>query len=462
VDCQEAKRANDIIEKPARAFDPTGMFWLDPAVIQDVDLLINNTTLPTMSLGAETHAAEMHTAWEQIKDMLIPEGDPLTKELVRALDVGYMYGRLIAARSNEHKASEPEGQAPQQFDHALSESLGRGMQRAVEGLDLSCVDDNYLLFMRLRKVEVEQANSDILAFSLAAVQDHMVQEFDRFHGSLHLTRDQTYRLQSMFYAGALVGSLLSSDPEDLDKPTVEVMRTTQGSTRTPAVRLEFDQEDNLVEAVDIALGSKLVFQYVNDESQKQNSYIAIVPSGIQFAPNMLSLPIFIPGMEEPELIMKVPIDQVDALIVANQEPESGQVKTFSLIAEPQAYLDDPETSLNSKVVGVLMDEGCYGAYDKAHPNSQVIREMAALWSSVEPEMLKYEFEMKLADAPTSESNFGKIAVAGAALPWLFDVVTLAGSGESSIHWQTDAGMDVVILAGVGILAAAKRILKKRI
>lgn len=438
------------IERPAQTLRTEGLFWLEPSVLQEVDHLINATHLSTMSLGVETRSSELPTARAELLSILVGQDEPLKDELKRAVDVGFMYGSLIAKTSHDNPNSSPD-------DQALPAPLGADLRAAFSGLDLDDSHDNSLFFMRLRGIEVKHAHSDILAFSLAATQDHMGREFGTNHKSGgDMTRQQMQRMQSTFYAGALAGALLTGGL-DPDKPTVEIMRSLQGGEEAVSIRLEFEPGDSLDEALDLALSSKLHFRMANRAHGEP--YIAVLPNGLQFGPNALSLPLFIEGMEEPDLIVKVPLGEVEALVVAKTDPESQTLSTLRLISDPVEYLEQPEPS--DKIVGLVLENICVSSYDARHPNARTIREMAAKLRGVPYEELSYSSGIEKAYGPPRR-RLGAMTLSGLAGTggiWLPDALQ-AAFAEGRVHWGDDVLMQGLLLAALGVIAAGKHILRR--
>lgn len=436
-------------EVPSERFEPDGLFWLEPAAIRDVDHLINATHLPTMSLGAETRAGEMADARKELADILIPSGDPLRGELGRALDIGFMYGSLIAHRSLGRGAdAEPQAGLPASSDdRPMPETLRRSIGAAARGIDTDGFEGSHQLFMRLRDVEVAYAHSDLLAFSLAVTQDHMRAEFAEYHKpERHLNPTEARRLQTLYYAGALTGALMYSDERNLGKPRVEIVRAMQGPSESVALRMEFEPDDDIVDTIDSALGSKLSFSYVNSIEEEQ-PYVAVVASGFQYGPNTMSVPFFIPGMEEPRLMKKIPLSDVDSLVVSQTDPETGEHGSFGLMTDPRLFEAAPE---GARIAGLTLNDGsCVAAYDPAHPNAEVIRGLAAKNLGAKPEDTIYRYGLE-AGQPRQGffmRNAGRIALgAGLAGPWVFDAITeLADAGPT--HPDQDVIVNVLTVAG---------------
>ncbi len=449
-------------ELPAERFEPAGLFWLEPAVVQDVDYLINDTRLPTMSLGVGTRSADMAVAREELADILVPSDDPLRGELGRALDIGFMYGSLIARGSLESQggAERPADHDAPNDDRPLPKTLSRSVSAAVEGIDPDGPNGSHLLFMRLRDVEVAYAHSDLLAFSLAATQDHMRGEFAEYHKpERDLTPGETRRLQSLYYAGALVGALMHSDERNLGKPHVEIVRAMQAPSESVALRMEFESDDDVVQAIDDALSSKLSLSYI--EGSEEPPYIAVVANGFQYGPNTMSLPLFIPGMEEPRLMTKVPLSDVEALIAREIDPETGEYGSFGLIADPSLFATMPQ---EARIVGLALKDGrCVAAYDPAHPNAGVVRSLAAKASGLDPESMAYSYGLEATEPPKGffMRNAGRIALgAGLAGPWAFDAITeLADAGPT--HPDQDVVVNVLTVAGYAVIKLWQRSLVRR-
>ncbi len=443
------------IELPAAEFNPSGVFWLEPSVIQEVDMLINATQLPTMALGAETHAGEMAEARQRLEAILCPVDDPLIDELKRAVDIGFMYGGLIAKRSRQDASETAESEQGEGIE-LLTEYLEKGMGLAVDGLDPDNTNDSYLFFMRLRSMELRLGHSDILAFSLATTQDHMGREFSDHHGpEKTLNGQQKRRLQSVYYAGALAGAVLNSGPANLTKPAVEIMRSMAGPSEPVSIRMEFEPGDNLEDALSFSLGSKLSFAYIKAENG--GPYFAVVPNGLQYGPNALSLPIFVPGMEEPDLIKKVPLAEVEALVATESDETTGRVESLRLM-NPATY----EETEFVKIAGLVLPEVCVGAFDQAHPSSKVIRELVRLWRGPLAKSLPYSFGLEAREEPTisNKRKIGAVALAGMLSTWIPDAIN-ATQGNSSIKWQLDLAINGLIAGGAALVYRLNKRLKKQ-
>ena len=242
MSCIEAPRTPDRLTLPAQTFESDGIFWLDPKVIEDAGSLINSTHLATMALGAESRSMENPVMRSSIHDMFVPEDDPLHDELIRAIDIGFMYGSLIATKSHSNQQDQTNDV---RFDahEKIPMTLLAEMEKAKHDLDLYSSRDNYELFMRLRNLEVRRAHSDILAYSLASTQDHVGNEFERNRLSDEMyDTDTLRRFQTLFYAGALAGGLLHSSPEDLRRPRVEIIRSMIGYVEPISRRKEMPSD----------------------------------------------------------------------------------------------------------------------------------------------------------------------------------------------------------------------------
>jgi hypothetical protein len=415
-----------------------------------------------MSLGAETHAREMPAARDGLAAILIPRDDPLVPELRRALDIGFMYGGLIADKTHAAHGHEVLADPAARNDDApLPETLRLSLEGAIEGLDPGDGNDSHLLFMRIRDIETAYAGSDILAFSLAATQDHMHRQFAEYHRpEKELSRGDTRRLQSLYYAGALVGALLHSDATNLGKAPVEILRAMQGPAESVALRMEFEPDDDLVDAMGGALSSRLAFSYVDSEGGVP--YVAAVMNGFQFGPNTVSMPFFIPGMEEPVLMEKIPLADTEALIVRHDVADGAGPGEFGVMTDPERY---PEVRSGARIVGLVLKGGevCVAAYHRAHPDAAVVHGLAAKAAGVNPQDLPYSSGIELA-APSGSAvsrKAGYIALgAGMAMPWALDAVAeLTGAGQA--RWEQDALADLMIAAGFVLYKAARRSLGTR-
>lgn len=341
------------------------VFWLNPAAIEDVDGLVNETHLSTMTLGVGTLSDAMPQARDELSHILIESDDPRQGALQRALDVGYMYGSLIAKKTAELSDSG----LPHMLSATISRELGDGLAHAVAGLDLHDTKDSFEFFRRLRNLEVELCKSDVLAVGLSMTEDHMYQEFEAAAHTVddvEPTREMVRRKQSLYYAGALVGALLNSDQERLDKPKIEIMPAPDLRESSIAMHLQFESSDNFLDTIDVALRSKLAFTYVDDEDQP---YVAAYPNITQHGPNSLSLPVYMAGIEQPKILTEIPVENMDGLLVQNADRD-----TVTFVDDPDQYRD---VSRDAQIVGVVASEGCIASYDIAHPSTDSLRAFIA-------------------------------------------------------------------------------------
>ncbi len=367
--------------------DLGGLFWIEPARLGTVRDMINSAHLSTMTLGVETRRQEALPIDEVVKPLLLDEHDPLFDEQSRALEVGYMYGSLLTSpHKTDIATGEKDAALPIPVDFVAS------VVHAKTGLDLGTENDNYNFFMSLREAEVEFTGSDILAYCLAAAQDHMSNLFYDYHkGDAPLAKAQLLHLQSLFYAGALVGAFAYSTGK-MPKTPIELARGRRNPVELVSARLEFDHDDNLENAVDYALRSKYHFAPVIAHRQK---CLAIMPNGLQFAPNELSMPIFIPGVTDDTVSCLVPIKSVDGLLIEDEKSDGS--KSIKLVRDAEGYLDKAGADEGYKIKGVVHKKNrlCLSAYDIAHPHSLAIDQLIRKTFGWKPGAINYCNELQL-------------------------------------------------------------------
>jgi hypothetical protein len=387
----------------------------------------------------------------------------LAIDLQRALDIGFMYGGLIAHRSSEAQSGPHDEQmeaVAETYSNPLPETIARGLYEAQAGLDLEQTNDNYLFFRRLRAIEVNEGGSDILAFCLAATQDHISAEFNGHRQSeTPFTLTQQRRLQSLYYAGALVGAFIAGDDESRNRQKVEIMRSSYAEKEPISLRMEFEPGDDISAALEYLLGSKLTFSYVDNGYEEP--HVAILPAGIQFGPNSLSIPLHVPRLEGPEMTYRVPLKDIKALFVAHQDPNSSAVEKFVVINDVAEYLANPNE--NTKLAGLLLPGGCVATYHQVHPNASVIHDLASRITGIPISELNYSSELvhkPKTSGWSTNKRLGMYAAASVASVWATEIVEYALIKDKSIQWEQDITVSAIVLAGASILAYAKNVLKK--
>jgi hypothetical protein len=460
MSCIEAPKVPEHLTLPAQTFESDGIFWLEPKAIEDAGSLINSTHLATMALGAETHAMESPATRAIIHDMLIPEDDPLREEFVRAIDIGFMYGSLIANKSHSNQ-QDPANESEPDNHEKIPMTLLAEIDKARHGLDPHSAHDNYVLFMRLRNVEVQRAHSDVLAFSLASTQDHMGGEFERNrHSDEMFDGDTLRRFQTMFYAGALTGGLLNSSPDDLSRPRVEIIRSIIGYVEPISRRVEMQFEasdvENLEQIIGGALSSKLSFSV--QRPQNVAPFVAVYPSSLQYGPNVLSLPIYFPDAEEPMAMKKIPIDELDAVIIEKHDRENETVTDIVLVDDPEAYFEEPDA--DSEIVGLVQGKLCVTKYDSVHPNALNLRHLVEAFKGKKAKDIKYVNGIEAREPFTIKHRYAWLAGLGIAAIWVTDL--LGGYANNEFDWQLDASSSGILIAGFAGVAYARKLLRTRI
>jgi hypothetical protein len=231
---------------------------------------------------------------------------------------------------------------------------------------------------------------------------------------------------------------------------VEILRTMR-SRESVALRFQFEPGDNLANALDYALSTKLSFEYV--EPDDEDSYIVAMANGFQYGPNMLASPLFIPGSEEPALAERLRLEDVGGIIIERADMATGEPASFAAVTE---RADFHQASLGGRIVGVMLDEGCVGAYDRVHPNAAAIHRLAARAYGISPDDLAYGHAF--ADREPQEATTGKLGSlalsAGLAMPWLLDGLSELREPGSG-HWGQDLLADALLAGGYVAYRAVK-------
>ena len=369
------------------AFDMS-VFWLDPRSIAEVNDLINHTHLPTMSLGFETLPDEQRNISQRIAEVLIDAEGPQAVNLRRAVEVGYLYGRLISRKSlarNDQDVDVPEAAGRSVASANFIESL----KKATVGIDVHSLYGGFKLFAAVRSVELGLAHSDILAFSLGASQEHMKQEFTRYDKTLDGMN--MIRMQSLYYAGALAAALETSGHVVQFKQPAVVTRSMQLSKKTVALRLNFEDDDDLLKSLEQQMSSKVDYSFSPDSAE-------ITPSGFQIGPNKRTLPDY--SIDERQslseqfqasdiiavFIKELTIDGPDRLIGITDYPsfvDSWLAKKFAAEVRP---------------VGILVRGlGCIASFDSTHPNAAQLRQLAASITDKTPDQVAYRSTVQAKD-----------------------------------------------------------------
>lgn len=424
--------------------DFTGRFWIEPEELRATTEVINTARLPLMSLGVESHRDVMPPLDDIFSDFLVDSEDHLYGEEKRALEVGYLYGSLLKSQEAKRVDVPPE--------------LARDIVQARDGLDLSDQADNYKLFMRIRDLEVAYAKSDILAFSLAATQDHMAALFEMYHeGDQSLEKQEITRLQSLYYAGALVGAYAHA-PNQEARPTIEIMRGKKHDDSEPvSARIELEATDDVSSAVEYGLRSQYEFRPVRVDDVPA---IAILPGGLQFGPNALSVPLYIPGISDLTSACFVPAKKVDALLVEMRSDDKEEPAKVRYVKDVRAYLRQSDIALNAgeteKIVGLVADDRCVSAYSSGHPDAPAIDALVQRYVKKKHDRVTYcsSDELKQVSLEGIRRRAGRSAlIAFAACAWIPDIYGKLFVPDHKVEWMISGTLS---LASLGALALRTR------
>ena len=326
-------------------FDCHDKFWLDVDAFSRVAKLISSTQLATFELAALSHESEHTAQRQQILDMIAPKDGPASAEQRLALNLGYVYGKLLAKRSNTSYQETTAAYRP--------EIVVDMFKDISDGLDLGDLDDNFNMFCRLRQKEIDFAGSDILGFGLAHVQDNLLQEIHRITpDSAEATLLDDHRLGTLFYAGALAGGLFHSDISRLSKATIELSRGYHALADGIRYRQEYKPSGEIAETVDHVLFMRNVLRYANDH--ENGEHIVMYPRFSQVGPRTVSSPIHWSFLDEYAKATKIPIGSVDKAVILNE---------FGRMEERAAKELNPE----SNIILIQTADGLCGSLEKRHP-----------------------------------------------------------------------------------------------
>lgn len=453
----------EIVEQPVEKFDSAGLFWVDPVVISQVDDLINNTRLSTMELAVLTRENEYGVYQPMLEAALIKEDSESAEDLRLALRIGYTYGSLIA-----HKTAEAEGNSADRSlgdkEHGLPlanaqvfEKLSQVLPDIKNGIEEESEGAEFIPFIRLRQIELDMTNSDALAYSLMKTQDHIRSQFE-INGRSELSGEESIStaLQTAYYAGALVGALLFSDPKKLSLPYAEIMRGLEPGSNVLRGRIEADAGMNLLNDLDYSLSSKLAIKYI--KPNKRPGYYAAIPNGFQYAPNGASLPLFIEGSLEDDLFIKIPQKDVRAIVVLTEKEDADEEPDTLAIIPNQgddplanlAFANDFTAAKATKIAALVTDEYVISTYHQIHPNSGVVQSLVKKIYGDKADDLKYVYRMSSQEPEKfeySQAAKSRIAIGGLASVWAKDVPELFSS-PANIDWKQGLAAEGVVVASM--------------
>lgn len=454
-----AEREAPYIELHSSECIDTSVFWLDPEKIGTVTALVNSAREATMILGVVSRQDdEFSDTRVKLKSALIDSSHPIADTLGRAFDVGFMYGSLI-------EKEETTGDVGVSWGMEEEGSLAERFTTAHEGLDLSQENDAFQWFMRLREAEVDLYGSDILAYALSRTQDHVRQIFDR---PQELSVRQLVALQTSYYAGALAGAGCTRQPVQFTKP-VEITRGMRSGGESVSARLEFDAHDPIIDSITYNVRHRLGFYpsfHPWDVHRKQQApCIAVVPGGLQYGPNVASIPLFIPGVMEDAAELRADITSIDALLVQIPTEDPQGVTERIAVMDPLEYARSAD---NNTIRGIVVGNTCLGAIDEAHPDAQKISQFVQDTLGIKEKTFLYTTDCEEFVAAHREETSRKIrkkaatlgVVAALGSTWIPDIIGAITVEDYDVQWGMSAGINAGILTLVGLKTLSRRLSHK--
>ncbi len=289
-------------------FDPMDQFWLDVPSFTELTNLINTTSLATFELAALSHQSQHAQQRQKIFEMLVPANSPAEAEQRLALNLGYVYGKLLALKSNG-LASEPVATHTAEIVVEMFEDV-------TENLDPEDMDDNLNLFCRLRQKEIDFAGSDILGLGLSHIHGHLLEQFHKLlPEGTESDILQDHQLGTLFYAGALAGGFFHASLSQTSKDTIELSNGYHPLADGLRERRKFVPTGDIAGTVDHALARRNTLLYSNNDTDGE--HVVIYPRYSQVGLQMISTPIHWEYLDEYIRAAKVPLDAVERVIIRN-------------------------------------------------------------------------------------------------------------------------------------------------
>ena len=448
---------------PAEA-DLRNIFWAEPEVLAEWLNRINEVTLSTMSMGALTHEAQNQPLLECVVDIFGLEDKPIRTDVMNA---GIMYGAIVARESarlqGRDRITEDDPLTPEQAARAVSIVLIESdilpswmdRERVNHVVDLQkgalVTGQVNATFMKLREMEVKLLGSDVLATTLAVAQDHIL---NQVYQNLDIEDDQTRSAvskdaQVLFYAGALAGALrhyaMDGDfPTHL--PTIQLHRGIQDNDVLFASIVEFESGDDVREIIQYALENKYTFKGGRlklSERSRGRKIVGVFPSGVQTDPNGITLPL--PGITDFPW-QTVEYRDVKHMLMARRGADSDKIDYKIVKADDEAWEEFEGDEWKTTAL-LCKDNICISALDIAHPDAIDVDTFMCNKLGIKPGSLKYANELQaweIMGIPRQLRNLGKVTVAGAIGPWVFEaterllfnhgdmVATIATSGVCTV------------------------------
>lgn len=432
--------------------DLSDLFWIDLAQLERIGGLVNSARLPTMAIGVESRRNDLVS--QETLDQLQPlfASLPNPERGKKAFEVGLMYGTIL------HE--DPEG-ITTNTDVSTAEvaNLVADMANSSQGLDLENEVDNYNLFMTLRDLEVDYAGTDVIAFCLAGTQDHIRNIFYRTTGSdTPPSSEELLTIQSMYYAGVLLGAIQST-AKQLPQPKVEIVRGRRDPVETVSARIEFDPGDDLSKELDTYLKTKYLMIPVGLQTYRKPGVepaVSIIPNGMQFAPNSIDLPTYVPGLSEYSSVTTVPVSDIDAVLTKSKpntdDPEEVRI---SFITDVKSLFYDEDKLSENEIIGVIADNYLVSAVDPEHPWAKDIEKL--ILDNLDPKgkTLEYSTELRLWETTSREMKMVRrstkfLALFALAWPWLVDGVEALTGYDKDIELGYNIPMNMLCLGAMGV------------
>lgn len=461
MNCERVAENTVSIELDSSERLDTSIFWLDPEKIGDVTALVHSAREATMVLGVLSRQDdEFADTRIKLKDELINQSNPIAEKLGRAFDIGFMYGTLI---ERDGAANTSESDVSWRKDK--EDSLGEQFSAAGEGLDLAQENDVFRWFMRLRETEVDLYGSDVLAYALSRTQDHIRHIFE---GSNELSARQLVALQTSYYAGALAGAGCTAEPHHFTE-SFEITRRMRSGGESISARLEFDAHDPIIDGITYNARHRLSFYPSlhpwDVDRKKKTPCIAVVPNGLQYGPNIASVPFFIPGVMEDAAELRADVTSIDALLVQIPPEDSDDTTERITLMSPLEYA---RNGSNSSIRGIVVGNTCLSAIDEVHPDAQKISQFVKETLKIKDDDFRYTTdctEIVVAHREKESQKINrKIATLGTAAAlvstWIPDIVGAATIDDYEVQWGMSLSINAGILALMGLRTLSRRTTRK--
>lgn len=425
-----------------------GLFWIAPEKMGSINDVINSAAEATVWLGAQTRS-QLFVAERNAVKAAVSTNGTLSEPEAYALDVGYMYGTILAGGDQPIVDLANQARLPQSF----VDNLGNTSQLVPDGPYA-----DYDFFQAVRKLELEQTGSDVIAFGLAAAQDHLGHVLAKRAGESPDPEKRT-RLQNLAYVGVLSGALAVTSDE-VPFPRTEIMRSARPNGEVVAIRAEFEPSDVIARSVHYEMTNERSFMPVGIGRKK---YYAAVEGNYQFGPNTISVPLFTPDYYQLNYEDVIPEKRVAGVVAKSllyTEDQEGTTR-FQLI-EGAGTLDDIERAGIDSITAVVLPEGYVSGIDANHPWTAEIEDMI---TRAMPGLSKDFCRLDMNDVADSTKEVIKrrqrLLLPALLLPSVFlkDLVGYTVIDDYSINWLEAAGATAAVGTVIGLaelLAATKR------